>query len=46
MSSVAAKALDAGNDYKHEPLEGFSTGRKPRGTVVIEILLCIYTPGQ
>ena len=32
MGSVSAKSLEAGDDYKHDPLEGFSQGRKPRGT--------------
>ena len=34
MGSVAAKGFEEGNDYKHDPLEGFSNGRKPRGTIL------------
>ena len=45
MGSVAAKALEEGNDYKHDPLEGFSSGRKPRGTfwTVIYITVMMHT---
>ncbi|KAK4003234.1 NADH dehydrogenase [ubiquinone] 1 beta subcomplex subunit 7 [Daphnia magna] len=30
MGSVSAKALEVESDYKHDPLEGFPNGRKPR----------------
>lgn len=44
MGTVNAKELNrrferhaeqpAGPDYKHDPLEGFDEGRKPRGTLI------------
>jgi hypothetical protein len=40
MGSVSAKSLEDGSDYKHDPLEGFSNGRKPRGNFKCFIIHC------
>jgi hypothetical protein len=41
MGSVSAKSLEEVNDYKHDPLEGFPNGRKPRGN--LNVLMLLYS---
>lgn len=43
MGSVSAKALEVESDYKHDPLEGFPNGRKPRGASNILIMVNRFT---
>ena len=40
MGSVSAKSLENGSDYKHDPLEGFPNGRKPRGNFLNVLSRC------
>lgn len=37
MGAVSAKSIEEEFQYKHDPLEGFSQGRKPRGKLLTGI---------